>query len=186
MSPTPVLNLRDAARQQAGVWWAARVARERLLLTTGAGVVAIALIWVFGFRPAWESIERSQQQLPRLHAEAAQLDALILEAESLKRRISGRISTDAITPALQSSLEHAKLGHVAILTTGRSERQAEWEIRIQDAPAADLMEWLHGLPQQFPLRITGVELARSRLDGLDQPGQVTGRVVMQAGQEDKP
>lgn len=186
MSRPPVVSLRDAARQQWGAWWAARTPRERRLLNTGAVVIAVALLWVLGLRPALNSIAQSQQQLPRLHAEAAQLDALILEAESLQRRASGQIPTDAITPALQASLQHARLGHAAVLTTRGPDRQTAWEIHVERAPAADLMEWLSGLPQQFPLSIARLELARSRLDGLDQPGQVTGRIVVHGGQERKP
>src|SRR3546814_12014539 len=62
-------------------------------------LVVAALVWLLGLKPALNTIEQSREQLPRLHADAAQVDALILEAQALQRGQTGKIDATDILQA---------------------------------------------------------------------------------------
>jgi len=170
----------DASRRQAAAWWAERTQRERRLLRIGALVLSLALVWMLGLKPAIDSISQSQQQLPRLRAETAQIDTLILEAQTLQRRQSGRMNASTLPEALQATLRRTGLETSATLNAGSADAGTlEWEVSITDASAARVMDWLASLPQLLHAKIQSVELSRSRIDGRDRPGQVSGRIVLQ-------
>ena len=185
--PTWQRQLRSG-KQQFSAWWSGRTPRERRLLRVGALAVALTLLWTLGLRPALDSISRSREHLPRLHAEAARIDALILEAQTLQRRQAGRVPVNELPDALRASLRRAGLDTAAVLqdgpggTTGTPLR--EWEITLSDASAAHVMEWLAGLPYLLHARIKTLTLVRSRLDGRDQPGRVDGSIILQWPGED--
>jgi general secretion pathway protein M len=158
-----------------------RTARERALLRIGAVVAIAALVWMHGLRPALNTIAQSRELLPRLHADAAQVDALILEAQSLQRRQSGTIDGNELSQALHASLRRAGLEEAVTLSeTGPSSGSAprQWEITLSNASAAPVLEWLASLPYLLQLRIQTVELARATVDGRDTPGHVSGRIAV--------
>lgn len=188
-APLAVRSQIDSSRRQAAAWWAGRTPRERRLLSTGALFLALTLVWVAGLKPALDSIAHSQRLLPRLHTEAAQIDALVLEAQALQHRQSGRIEPAAIPQALQTTLRRAGLeASATVASSGATEDSlaAQWEIRVTDASAARLMEWLASLPSLLHLRVKTAELSRSQVDGRDRPGEVSGRIVLQGLKERLP
>ena len=177
------------AQGQAGAWWAKHTPRERRLLRAGTVFIAVALLWTIGLKPALDSIALSNERLPHLRADAARVDALILESQALQRRQSGRIDASGLPQALQASLRRAGLETAAQVNdapdaTGPA--SPAWEISITDASAARVMEWLAGLPQLLHVQITAVDLARSRIDGRDRPGQVSGLVIVRLPKERAP
>lgn len=178
----------DAARQQAGAWWAARTARERRLLRWGALALALALTWLAGLKPALDTIAHANEQLPRLRAEAARIDALILEAQTLQRRQSGRMDAAEMPRALQDTLRRSGLEASATVLPAddASPATAQWRVSLTDASAAHAMEWLAALPHLLHVRVAQVDLSRSRIDGRDRPGQVSGQVILQSGEQKKP
>lgn len=173
---------RDALTAQAREWWKLRTARERNLLTVCAVVVAVALIWTVALKPAADDIRRLHEQLPRLRTEAAQVDALVLEAQALQRRQSGQVDAGAMTQAVRDDLRRAGLAATSTLAESTPQAGAprtEWEIILNDAGAAQVMDWLAGISYRLRLELQTVELARSRIDGRDHPGHVSGRVILQ-------
>ena len=177
---------RDTLRQQADAWWKERTAQERRLLKLGAAVIAAALVWTLGLQPALTTIAQSREQIPRLHADAARVDALILEAQGLQRSQTGAINAAELSGALSASLSRAGLDdgvrvNETVDVAGTALRQ--WEIDLFNANAERVMEWLADLPYLLQLRIYSVELVRANVDGRDRPGHVTGRVVVQLPSE---
>lgn len=168
-------------QKHAQRWWAERTPRERLLLSLGALVAGLALIWTAGLQPALRDIEQARQQLPRLHADAAQVDALILESQALTHRRSGQINAGALTDALDASLRRAGLeASSTSRETGATgpDPARQWEITLSNADAQRSMEWLSGLPYLLRLHIDSLELRRASIDGRDRPGHVSGRVIV--------
>lgn len=167
-------------RHQANSWWVKHTPRERRLLGIVAIVIAVTLLWSIVLKPALDSIALSNERLPRLRADAARVDALILETQALQRRQSGHIDATELPQALRASLQRAGLEtaevHDVADTTSPA---AAWEVSLHDASASRVMEWLAGVPQLLHLRIITVELTRSRIDGRDRPGQVSGSVRVQ-------
>lgn len=168
-----------------GAWWAMRTARERRLLRMGAIILGAAMVWVVGLKPAMDSIARSRERLPRLQADAMQVNALILEAQALQRRLPGRLEPAAIPGALRESLRRAGLEASARVNAAGApgspgDTPGTWEIELHDAGADRVMQWLDGLPGQLNVRISSATLNRSRVEGQDRPGRVTGAISLQA------
>lgn len=173
-------------KKQAGIWWRGCTPRERRLLTTCAVLITSVLCWTVGIKPAVDSIAKSRALLPMLHADAARIDALILEAQTLQRRRSGRLEADALPQALEASLRRAGLAAATTLSAASGSTTPVWEISVTEANAARIMEWLAAIPRLIQVRIGAVELARSRVDGRDRPGQVSGRIVLQMPMKEQP
>jgi len=190
LSPSSVWRQQfETSRQQAVAWWNERTHQERRLLRVGGAVVAAALVWTLGMQPALRTIARAHEQLPRLHADAAQVDALILEAQALQHSQSGKIDTSDLAGALRATLQRAGLEDTAALTEvhgGADNGPRQWEIVLTNASATHVMQWLASLPYLLQLQTRTVELARANVNGRDRPGQVTGRIVVQQPAERAP
>ena len=179
----------DARRRQSAAWWAVRTPRERRMLTVGALFLALTLLWTLGLKPAIDSIARSQQQLPRLRADAAQIDTLVLEAQSLQRQGASRIDPATIPQALQTMLRRAGLEASVTVRPAKPSLNimaAEWEVLVSDASAARLMEWLASLPSVLHVSVRTAKLSRSQVGGRDRPGQVSGHIILQGLREALP
>src|SRR5690606_7434036 len=126
-----------AIGQQMRSWWNIRSAQDQRLLKVCFVVVVAALVWALGLHPARKSIQQSRSQLPHLHADAAQGQAYILEAQAVQRRHAGSIEPAQLTQALQTSLARAGLHDRATLeevaNVGSTERQ--WEVTLFNASA---------------------------------------------------
>lgn len=175
--------------QQIRSWWNARSRQERKLLRLCAVVIVLALLWVLGLQPALRSIERSRVQLPLLHADAAQVQAYILEAQALQRRHTGKIDAAALTQALYTSLQRAGLQEATTLSevhTPDSISMQQWEVAVFNASAARVMAWLAELPYLLRLQISMVELERASVEGRDRPGHVSGHILVRKAVKDQP
>lgn len=172
----------DALKQQYVSWWKERTSQEQTLLRITAVLILVALIWTLGLQPALRTIAQSRELLPRLHAQAAQVDALILESQALQRRQSGKIEAADLSEALRIGLRRAGLEEAsATLNETRpaaGDKARHWEITLFNANAARVMEWLAGLPYLLQLETQAVDLARANVDGRDRPGHVSGRIVV--------
>ena len=163
-------------------WWKRRTSREQGLLRVAALVIFAALLWTQGLRPALHTIDQSRELLPVLRAQAAQVNALILEAQALRQRRSGSIDLPGVAAALQASLRRAGLDESATLKEvppSDGDGFPQWEIALFDAHATRVMEWIASLPGLVHLHTRSVELLRSNIDGRDRPGQVSGRILLQ-------
>ena len=177
--------------QPAAAWWSMLTSRERRFLGMGALVLGATLLWLVGMKPAIDSIAQSRERLPRLQADAIQIDALVLEAQTLLRHQSGRLEPAAIPDALRESLRRAGLEASlqvrSLNTPGASNDTAGiWEVEVADASADRVMLWLDALPGQFNVRISSAALNRSRVEGRDRPGRISGRITLQAATVEQP
>jgi general secretion pathway protein M len=154
--------------------------REQRLLRIGALLLAAALIWAAWLNPAIRTIRQARVQLPALQAQAAQLDAIVLEAQALGRGRSGALSAAETEAALRDSLRSVGLDGVSVLGTpdGAAPRDQQWQVQFTNAPAGLIMEWMASLPFVARLQTRRVELARSNVDGRDRPGQLSGVIVL--------
>ncbi len=179
----------DSHQRRMAAWWSVRSNRERRWMAMGGLIVALALLWTIVLQPALNTIERARLELPRLQAQSAQIDALIMEAEALQRRRTANVAPAAITGALQTSLRQAGLDSTVSITEpprGVNSIASEWEVQITDASATVLLDWLAGLPGTLRVSVVGVDLSRSRIAGRDQPGTVSGRIVLQGAERPVP
>lgn len=170
---------------QARQAWLRRTPREQKLLRGGALLLAAALLWLVGLKPALESIALARAQLPALQAQASRLDAVILEAQALSRGRSGAMSADETEQALRASLGSAGLDTLAEFSRLADARPGEtqWQVRFTNAPAGRIVEWMSSLPFVAQVQTRQADLARSIVDGRDRPGQLTGAIVLAMPEE---
>ncbi|CAM4050891.1 type II secretion system protein GspM [Kerstersia similis] len=166
-------------------WWSQREPRERKLLQIGGTAVALALIWIIGIKPALSTIEQTAQRLPQLQATALKVDAVIREAQALRRGQSGSIPAAELTPALQSSLQRAGLSELATLREAEAgfDGARQWEVMVDNASAGRVIEWLADVPALLHVQVRSLDLSRTRIDGRDRPGSVSGKIILAAPQE---
>lgn len=179
----------DASRQHARAWWNERSIQERKLLRLGTLVVIAALIWTIGLQPALNTIQHAREQLPRLRADAAQVDALIIEAQALQRVQTGKINKTVLSDALSATLQRAGLEEASAFSEipgATAGSTPHWEISVFNANATRVMEWLASLPYLLHVQTHSVELVRASVDGRDRPGHVTGRITVQQSRRASP
>lgn len=165
---------------QAREAWQRRTPREQKLLRGGALLLAAALLWTVGLKPALENIGNARSQLPALQAQASRLNAVILEAKALDRGRSGALSAEETEQALRASLGSAGLDSLAQFgphTDGEA-GQPQWRVRFDNAPAGRIVEWMSSLPFVAQVQTRQATLERSVVDGRDRPGQLTGTIVL--------
>jgi len=174
--------------EQGRLAWKRRTRREQTLLRGGALLLAAALLWTIGLKPALERIDSARAQLPVLQAQASRLDAIILEARALDRGRSGAMSADETGQALQASLRSAGLDSLSEFSrlTDTAPDEAQWQVRFANAPAGRIVEWMSSLPFVAQVQTRQVDLARSNVDGRDRPGQLTGAIVLALATKEAP
>lgn len=143
--------------------WARLAPRERRLMSVCGAVIATALVYLVLIEPAWTSYRRLQVQLPLLRTQAATVDALTLEARSLQRVSSGKMTPAETRIALADSLRQAGLaGTLEDIppTPDTAAADGGIQVSVEQVSATTLMQWLQSVPAQTRLRLAQVELER--------------------------
>jgi general secretion pathway protein M len=166
--------------EQARQHWIQLSTRERRLLRALAVAVLAVGLYVIAWRPAWHDIARWQDELPQLRAQAAAVDALVQEAQALKREEGHRIPAAAMEEALKTSLEHAAL--VGTQRVDRLENSTGWRVAFDGVSAVALFDWLAHAPGLLHLRLAEVRIMRPR-DALGRPvaARASGTVQLRDG-----
>lgn len=165
LPPAWLARWRKAA-EQASQYWQQLTPRERRLVRVLGGVLAAAAFFAAGLRPAWRDIERWQDELPRLRAQAAAVDALVQEAQALKREQGRQIPAADMEEALRASLARAGLGGTQQVE--KTDNGKAWSVAFEDASPAALFDWLAHAPALLRLRVAQVRIVRPR-DSLGRP-----------------
>ncbi|MBJ7310087.1 type II secretion system protein GspM [Rugamonas sp. CCM 8940] len=123
--------------QAAGAaFWQARSEQERRLLGIGGAVLGLALAYSLLLAPALDGRVKLQQELPLLRQQAAELQALALEAGQLKGQ--NQVAPAAMTrDALVASLAASSLTAQSISLTGDYAK-----LQLNGVQFANLMAWL--------------------------------------------
>ncbi len=165
--------------------WLALSIKERRQIIVLAFLVSVTLIWLLAVRPALQARQHWQQELPRLHRQAAELEQLLQ-----RRGQSPATAPPAARPwaaLLQDSLEHAGLNaHIRVVDP---------DIHLDFAAAtsaSDLIGWLVPASERLGLSVQHVRMERlgtvgrpapepEHIDQLDAP--VTALVQLQIRQQ---
>jgi general secretion pathway protein M len=137
-------------------WWLGLARRERVLAAAGAAFAALALLFLVAIEPAWKARARLGEELPRLRAQAAEIDALAQEARSLKGRSVAVESAGAARTALEQSLARAGLDgtRVAVLDERRL------GVTAAGVPVSQWLAWAEEAARESRLRIASARIAR--------------------------
>ncbi len=123
-------------RDAAAAFWQARTEQERQFLGVGGVVLGLALFYALLIAPALDGRVKLRKELPQLHQQAAELQALGLEAAALK-------SVNVVAPppmtrdTLSASLAARSLTAQSIAITGEYAK-----LQLNGVQFAGLMDWL--------------------------------------------
>ncbi len=115
-------------------WWRQLAPRERLLLSTAVGLVAIALCWFVALQPAWRTLARAPAEMDRLDGQLQAMQRLAEEAQQL--RAAAPVGAEQSAAALKAATD--RLGDQAKLTM-QGERAL---LTLNNVGTAALRDWL--------------------------------------------
>jgi general secretion pathway protein M len=138
-------------------WWTGLARRERTAVAVATTLVAVAALYLLAIEPAWRTRARLAAELPRLRSQAADMQALALEAKKLRTRA---LSVD--TPA-QARAALAKLAAEKNLPSPTLQEADEQRILVtlRRADAASSLAWLKEASSELPLRISAARVVRT-------------------------
>ena len=143
-------------------WWQGLARRERMLVAAAAVIVLAALVYLLAVEPAWKARARLAVELPRLRAQAAEVEALALEARQLAKRGAAPASAGAAKTALEQSLAAARFRDARV--TALDERRLS--VNVQAAAVAPWLAWLDQVARESRLRIARVQMFLAAAPGL--------------------
>jgi general secretion pathway protein M len=143
-------------------WWLALARRERTLVAAGASLALLAALYALAVEPAWKTRARLGAELPRLRAQAAEMDGLAQEARQLRGRAAGFESAEAAKRALEKALAGAGLGaaRVAVIDERRL------SVGVKGAPAHAWLLWVEQATRQSRLRVALAQVSRASARGV--------------------
>lgn len=144
-----------------------------MAVAAAALLVGAALAYLLAVEPAWRTRVRLSAELPRLRAEAVQVDALAADAKKLRTRTRALESPAQTKAALEKLLAEKQLPAGALREDG--ERLV---LSVKRVDAGAWLAWLKDASTELPLRIASARITRVA------PGLVDAEVALSpAGQK---
>ena len=138
-------------------WWTGLSRRERIATAGAATLVVAAVLYLAAIEPAWRVRARLGAELPRLRAQAAEMDGLALEAKKLRTRAVTTDSPDQAKAALTRLAAEKNLAS-ANVRDGEDQRLL---VVVRKADAASTLALLKDASNELPLRISTARIART-------------------------
>jgi general secretion pathway protein M len=143
-------------------WWQGLGQRERALVAAAAALALAAALYLIAIEPAWKTRARLETDLPLLRAQAAEVEAMALEAKLLARRAAAPSSAAAIKASLEQSLAAAQIREARVSAT--DERRLL--VSVQSAPVTPWLAWLEQATRESRLRIARAQISRTPARGI--------------------
>jgi general secretion pathway protein M len=134
-------------RDQAALYWVARTEQERKYLTIGGATVAGALVYMLFISPALEGRTKLNAQLPALRAEAAQMQALALEAGELARQPAPQV-TAMTRESLSASLAARSITPGSLVISGEMAK-----LQVTGVSFANLYSWIDAQRREHRIEV---------------------------------
>lgn len=153
-------NTFNQLKERLSVFWLARTEQERKFLTVGAAAVLVALVYALFVDPAVSGRAQLQKQVPQLRQQAAELQALALEAGQLAARPAVQV-VPMTRESLAASLAARSIVPQALTLTGQLAK-----LDLTGVSFANLVAWLDA--QRRENRIAVQEASISALAAVGQ------------------
>lgn len=154
-------------------WFEQLKPREKLIVSVGTLVVAVALIVGLGIRPLYVNSARTAERV-------ANKEALLARLEQAAARLNpaGRGSASAIEGAGQSLVvvvdrSARNLGLGQYLTRNQPDGNTGIRLRFEDAPFDDLIAWIAEIQTRY-----GMTTVSANFDQTGAPGRVNCNLVL--------
>lgn len=154
-------------RERALAYWLARTAQERKFLAAGGAVVVLALLYLVLLDPALSGRDQLRRSLPELRQQAAQLEALAVEARGLAGQQApapAPLSRDA----LAASMKARGLDPASLSLSGEYAK-----IELTGVSFANLVAWLDSQRQENRLLVQDAQFTAQ-----EAPGQVNATLTL--------
>jgi general secretion pathway protein M len=149
-------------------WWTGLSRRERIATALATTLVTVAALYLLAIEPAWRARARLGGELPRLRAQAAEMDALALESKKLGARATP-VDSPAQAKAALVKLAAEKNLASATVQDGDNQRLI---VAVRKADATSTLALLRDASGELPLRISAARISRAA------PGVVDADVTM--------
>jgi general secretion pathway protein M len=170
MNLTGLLN---QSRQSFSEFWTVRDARERAMLATAAVFVILGLAYALLIDPALNGREQLKKNLPVLHQQVAQLQALAKEAAAL--------SIKPATPLIAMSKENIEaalarngLKPQSVVMTGDFAK-----VQLAAVSFAGTLNWLDDMQKTTLLSVVDANIV-----ALDKPDMVNATLTLRQQRND--
>jgi general secretion pathway protein M len=161
-------NVYNQLREQFNVAWQGRTEQERRFLTIGGAVAAAVILWAALIDPAVSGRKALEKSLPQMRQQAAELQAMALEASRLKSTPAAQ-ATPMSRESLAASLAARGIKPESLVVTGEFVK-----LQVKDVAFANLAAWL--VEQRQVSQIGVQELALTGQD--DKPGIADGTLTL--------
>ena len=149
-------------------WWTGLSQRERIATSIGTGLALAVVIYVLALEPAWRARARLSGELPRLRAEAAEMDALAQEAKKQRTRTLAVESPEQVKAALTRLLAEKHIAGASI----RDGDDRRLLLSVKRAEAAAWLAWMKDVSSELPLRVATARITRAG------PGLIDAEVAL--------
>lgn len=163
--------MKNALSQLRQRHWDTLSASEQKTIKRGAYVLIPMLMYGLLWQPAHQSLPKLQDELPRIRAQAAQMQQLAQQVQTLRLRAQPAV-LDAI--AMQRVVEQSvkASGLPLEVTPGEPNRV---RIHAESISFAEWLNWVRELETVQHLRISGATLVAT------EPGRVSVQAVLSNG-----
>jgi len=156
----PVTTMMNQARANGAAFWAARTEQERRFLGVGGAVLGVLLVYGLLIAPALSGRERLQKDLPVLRQQAAELQALALQAGALKAQPN--VTPPAMTgDSIKASLAAHGLSAQSIGMTGEYAK-----LQLNGVSFPGLVDWLDALRRDGRINVQDASIIAQNTAGL--------------------
>jgi type II secretory pathway component PulM len=143
--------------ERAREWWTGLSRRERIATAVATTFVVIAALYLVAIEPAWRVRTRLATDLPRLRAQAAEMDALAQEAKKLNARA---LTVDSPAQARAALVKLAAEKNLASTTVQDADNQ-RLVVAVRKADATSTLALLKDAASELPLRISTARISRT-------------------------
>lgn len=117
-------------------FWQERSEQEQKILSLGAGVAGLALIYLLLLDPAISGRAQLQKELPKLQEQAALMASLLGEAQALAGRVAAPIAP------MNKEMIEASLGQRGLKAQTIGMVGDQMKLQLNDVAFSNLMTWL--------------------------------------------
>lgn len=153
-------NVYNQLKEGVLVYWNARTDQERKFLAVGGGVVLLALVYSLFIGPAVEGRASLKKALPELRQQAAQLQAMAAEAQT----ISGA-GVPQVAPMTQESLT-ASLAARSIKPESITMTGEFAKLQVKEVAFANLVTWLDAQRREGRIMVQDMDIAAQGAAGM--------------------
>lgn len=167
-------NIVNQWRESFNVAWQGRTEQERRFLTIGGAIAAAVILWAALIDPAMSGRKALEKSLPQMRQQAAELQAMALEASRLKSAPAAQ-ATPMTRESLVASLQARGIKPESLVVTGEFAK-----LQVKDVAFANLVAWLD--EQRRASQVNVQELAMTGQES--KPGMADGTLTLrQSGVE---